>query len=272
MRRLCLTCVLFLASLLLVSCSRNKQSASGGPQCFAVEGDTSEGEVRVMVRNTPWGDKTARVHYRVASSSQIHDPLGGFAGGGREMSSLSSEDGNTQGTDYLYRPDGTREKAFITLYVGKMEPRIKITYHYIEGAESVTVDGQPVSVCSGATAVPRIPTPAPASPAAAANVNAAPTPPRLIRLTTPQLEALATKKVQPAYSAVAKSAKQEGSVVVEVMLGEDGKVRLARAISGRPLLSPLAESAVRQWEFKPARSDGKPVGAVGHLIFKFKLP
>jgi len=145
-------------SFLLASCSSQQNSASSsknatnatmdikpkanssGSQCFVVEGDPNDGEVRVVIKNTPWGDKTAKVKFRTSFSDMER--------GGRTTASISSEGGNVQGVDYSYRADGSREKAHITVYVDKLEPRIKVIYDYSEGVESVTVDGKAVLGCS----------------------------------------------------------------------------------------------------------------------------
>ncbi|HVG22323.1 MAG TPA: TonB family protein [Blastocatellia bacterium] len=102
----------------------------------------------------------------------------------------------------------------------------------------------------------------------AAPVPAAPAPPRKASVTVPG-EAL--KRVQPSYPLSARSARQGGTVSVEIVISEDGNVVSARAISGPDLLRNAAVSAAKGWKFKPSTRDGKPVKSTSTITFNFKL-
>lgn len=72
------------------------------------------------------------------------------------------------------------------------------------------------------------------------------------------------KKVAPAYPPEAVSRGISGTVRVRFVVGEDGLVYGAQAISGEglsedPLLRKAAEEAVLQWRYQPATLDGKPI-------------
>ncbi len=97
--------------------------------------------------------------------------------------------------------------------------------------------------------------------------TSAPTPQRAI----PIIRGEAIKQSQPDYPAIARSARQEGTVPVEISINENGDVISARAISGPVLLRGPAESAARRWKFKPSTRDGKPLPAVTTINFRFKL-
>ena len=74
------------------------------------------------------------------------------------------------------------------------------------------------------------------------------TPPRLIH------------KVEPDYTDLARDAKTEGTVVLAIEVGPDGKAHNIQVI--RSLDEGLDNNAietVRQWEFEPAVKDGEPV-------------
>ncbi|MCA1613531.1 MAG: energy transducer TonB [Acidobacteria bacterium] len=75
----------------------------------------------------------------------------------------------------------------------------------------------------------------------------------------------------PVYPAVAKAAKVEGRVVVEVVVNETGQVESAQAVDGHPLLRQASVDAARQWEFAPTRLQGKPVKVTGKITFNFVL-
>ncbi|HEX2491433.1 MAG TPA: TonB family protein, partial [Blastocatellia bacterium] len=79
-------------------------------------------------------------------------------------------------------------------------------------------------------------------------------------------------KVQPVYPAIAKQVTASGEVRVEVIIGENGRVISARAVSGHPALRSAAEDAASLWVFKPAEVGGKPVQVPGTLTFVFNLP
>jgi protein TonB len=67
------------------------------------------------------------------------------------------------------------------------------------------------------------------------------------------------KRVEPRYPDQAREAGIEGSVIVQALVDVDGKVKDTRVTKSIPLLDRAAEECVRQWEFKPAMSKGRPV-------------
>lgn len=72
------------------------------------------------------------------------------------------------------------------------------------------------------------------------------------------------KKVDPAYPPEALSQQISGKVRVYYVIGGDGVVYNAHAISGEglsddPSLRKAAEEAVIQWRYQPATIDGKPI-------------
>jgi protein TonB len=50
-----------------------------------------------------------------------------------------------------------------------------------------------------------------------------------------------------------------GRVVVQAVIGDDGRVHSARILKGIPLLDGAAVRAVCRWRYQPAHVDGKPV-------------
>jgi TonB family protein len=68
------------------------------------------------------------------------------------------------------------------------------------------------------------------------------------------------KRQMPRYTELARAHGVQGSVLMRVLVGEDGNVKLVRVIRGLPDgLTEEAISAARQTTFKPAMKDGKPV-------------
>lgn len=80
----------------------------------------------------------------------------------------------------------------------------------------------------------------------------------------------AIERPQPAYPAMARAAGVEGAVVVEVVVGFSGRVIMARAISGHPLLRDAAVEAARAWVFEPTQLQGVTVKVIGTITFNFR--
>lgn len=75
----------------------------------------------------------------------------------------------------------------------------------------------------------------------------------------------------PAYPPEAKAQRIQGTVVVVVTTGVDGKVIKANALSGPTELQACAADYARTWEFEPAAVNGKPVAARFKLTMPFRL-
>ncbi|MFL6209800.1 MAG: energy transducer TonB [Pyrinomonadaceae bacterium] len=84
-------------------------------------------------------------------------------------------------------------------------------------------------------------------------------------------EGKAVSKPQPEYPPIAKAAHASGTVLVQIIVDEAGKVVAAQAITGHPLLKPAAVSAARQARFTPTLLDGKPVKVAGLITYNFVL-
>jgi protein TonB len=68
------------------------------------------------------------------------------------------------------------------------------------------------------------------------------------------------KSVRPRYTPQALAAKVQGTVVMQIIVDTDGKIRDARVIRSMvPLLDGAALEAARQLEFTPTLVNGKPV-------------
>jgi TonB family C-terminal domain len=98
-----------------------------------------------------------------------------------------------------------------------------------------------------------------------------PEPPKIIRKSGGVLQDSATKRVEPAYPPLAKTARISGVVVVEVTVDEEGKVISAHAVSGHPLLKDATVNAARAWMFTPTTLQGTPVKVIGTITFNFSL-
>jgi protein TonB len=81
----------------------------------------------------------------------------------------------------------------------------------------------------------------------------------------------AITKVAPLYPDIAREAGVDGQVMVQALVGKDGKVHDVRVVKSIPMLDQSAITAVRQWVFKPALSNNKPVAVWVAVPVKFSL-
>jgi TonB family protein len=70
------------------------------------------------------------------------------------------------------------------------------------------------------------------------------------------------RDVKPEYPAAALDARVAGVVIVEALIGADGKVVKARVLRSIPLLDQAALDAVKQWEWEPTLLNGAAVPVV----------
>lgn len=85
------------------------------------------------------------------------------------------------------------------------------------------------------------------------------------------LNGKALLKMAPAYPAEAKQQRAQGTVVVQILVNELGRVVSARAISGAHSLREASENAALRSRFSPTRLDGVPVKVNGTITYNFRL-
>jgi protein TonB len=100
-----------------------------------------------------------------------------------------------------------------------------------------------------------------------------PTPevPKVIRISE-VLNSRAKDLPRPPYPAMAKIARVQGKVTVQVLIDETGNVVAANVVSGPPLLVVESRRAALQARFSPTTIDGKPVKVSGMITYNFLLP
>ena len=79
------------------------------------------------------------------------------------------------------------------------------------------------------------------------------------------------RNVVPVYPILAKRSKVQGVVIIEAIIGADGKVDNARVIRSIPLLDDAALEAVRSWEYTPTLLNGKPTPVIMTVTVQFTL-
>jgi protein TonB len=98
--------------------------------------------------------------------------------------------------------------------------------------------------------------------------EAKPTPPRA-PISGGVLNGKAINLPKPGYPPIARAAHASGTVVVQVLIDENGNVVSAKAVSGHPLLQAVAVGAARQARFSPTKLSGQPVKVTGVIQYNF---
>ncbi len=80
-----------------------------------------------------------------------------------------------------------------------------------------------------------------------------------------------TRDVRPVYPDIARAARVQGVVIMEVTVGVDGRVIDAKVLRSIPLLDAAALDAVKRWEFEPTLMNGKPVSVIMTVTVQFTL-
>ena len=80
-----------------------------------------------------------------------------------------------------------------------------------------------------------------------------------------------TKDVRPVYPPIAQSACTQGVVILEVVIGPDGRVDRVAVLRAIPLLDQAAMDAVKEWEFTPTLLNGAPVPVIMTVTVNFSL-
>lgn len=114
------------------------------------------------------------------------------------------------------------------------------------------------------------PPPVAQAPKPAAQPAAQPAPPP--RIGGNVQEARPLRKVLPNYPPLARQARVTGVVRVEAVIGADGRVKRAKAVSGPPLLQQAAVDSVLRWSYEPGKLNGKPVETTTQVDVIFAPP
>lgn len=98
-----------------------------------------------------------------------------------------------------------------------------------------------------------------------------PEPPKIVRVSE-VLNSQAKFLPKPPYPPMAKIARVQGRVAVQVLIDERGSVVSAKAMDGPPLLVPESTKAALQAKFSPTLINGQPVKVSGVITYNFVLP
>jgi TonB family protein len=92
-----------------------------------------------------------------------------------------------------------------------------------------------------------------------------------VRVSDAVIQGLLIKKVNPLYPPLARQARIQGTVVLNVTISKTGDVKSVQLISGHPLLAPAAIEAVKQWKYQPYVLNGEAVEVETSVRVNFAL-
>jgi protein TonB len=93
-------------------------------------------------------------------------------------------------------------------------------------------------------------------------------PPKVLKIST-VLNSRALSLPPPIYPIIAKNTRTQGTVIVQVMIDEEGKVISAKATSGHPFLVPEAQKAALRARFSPTILGEQKVKVQGVITYNF---
>lgn len=96
--------------------------------------------------------------------------------------------------------------------------------------------------------------------------------PKAVRVSSGVMASLLLHKVTPEYPALAKKAREGGTVVLHAIISKTGTVQDLQIISGPTILRDSAVNSVRQWTYKPYLLNGMPVDVETQIVVNYSLP
>jgi len=130
-----------------------------------------------------------------------------------------------------------------------------------EGASGLVVGGVPGGIVGGVVGgleslLPPPPPPAPRGP---------------VRVGGQIKEPALIYRVEPVYPGVAISANIEGTVILEAIVDEEGRVETVKVLRSLSVLDRAAVDAVKQWRYSPVILNGKPEKFILTVAITFRL-
>jgi TonB family protein len=78
-------------------------------------------------------------------------------------------------------------------------------------------------------------------------------------------------QVAPVYPPLARAARLQGTVVMQVLIDRQGAIANVSVISGHELLVDAAVDAVKKWRYKPVLLNGQPIDVVTTITANFVM-
>jgi protein TonB len=95
--------------------------------------------------------------------------------------------------------------------------------------------------------------------------------PKIVRVSQGVTTGLLVRRVQPTYPPLAREARIQGTVLLQAVIGKNGKIDDLQVVKGHPMLVAAALAAVKQWRYKPYLLNGAPVEVETQITVNFNL-
>lgn len=82
--------------------------------------------------------------------------------------------------------------------------------------------------------------------------------PKVITISAGVATGMLIRQTQPVYPPIAKSARVQGTVVLNAVISRTGKVANVQVVNGPPMLRQAALDAVKTWQYKPYTLNNEP--------------
>jgi protein TonB len=99
----------------------------------------------------------------------------------------------------------------------------------------------------------------------------APPAPKVVRIGGKIVAPRLVDVVKPEYPMLATQARLKGIVILEALVGIDGRVKEVKPLRGHVLLTDAAIEAVKQWRYMPLLLNGAPVDFILTVTINFNL-
>jgi TonB family protein len=96
-------------------------------------------------------------------------------------------------------------------------------------------------------------------------------PPQRMIVAADVMQSLIRYRTMPIYPEAARGKNIEGGVLLDTVIGKDGRVLDVQLISGPPELAPAAMDAVKNWRFSPFTLNGAAVEVETTIEVAFRL-
>lgn len=84
------------------------------------------------------------------------------------------------------------------------------------------------------------------------------------------MQRLLVHRVEPVYPAEARKERLEGTIALDIVIGQDGSVLSMHPLNGPEVLASAAMDALRWWKFEPYRINGEPAVVETKVAVEFK--
>jgi TonB family protein len=95
--------------------------------------------------------------------------------------------------------------------------------------------------------------------------------PAPLRISSVVMQTKLVHAVPPKYPEAARKKNIQGVVTLDILIGADGKVKMAKVTDGPKELTKAAVSAVKHWQYQPTMLHGKPIEVETSVSLGFKL-